>query len=143
VFVGEYQHTVDDKGRIVVPSKVRDHLEDGLVVTKGQERCLFVFPMDRWRDEVDKINRLPRTNRQNRNFARSFFGGASDQQLDKQGRLQVPPALRAYAAIDKDVVILGVADRLEIWDAATWEAMSSEVDQGYADLEVALSEEGI
>lgn len=143
MFVGEYQHSVDDKGRIVVPSKVRDRLEDGLVVTKGQERCLFVFSMDRWQDEVDKINRLPRTNRQNRNFARSFFGGASDQQLDKQGRLQVPPALRSYAAIDKDVVILGVADRLEIWDAAAWEAMSREVDQGYADLETALSEEGI
>lgn len=143
MFTGTYHHSVDDKGRIVVPSKVRDRLDDGLVVTKGQERCLFVFPMDRWQDEVDKITRLPRTDRRYRNYARSFFGGASDQQLDKQGRLQLPPPLRDYAGIDKDVVIMGVADRLEIWDAAAWEGMAGEVDQSYADLEVALSEEGI
>lgn len=143
MFVGEYQHTVDDKGRVVMPAKYRDRLEAGLVVTKGQERCLFVFPEDRWQLEVEKIHRLPRTSRQNRNFSRSFFGGASDQRLDKQGRLQIPPPLRAYAGIERDVVILGVADRLEIWDAEAWESVSADIDQGYADLEVPLSEEGV
>jgi MraZ protein len=141
--MGEYQHSVDEKGRVVMPSKFRDRLEDGLVVTKGQERCLFVFAADRWADEVAKIERLPRTNRRNRNFARSFFGGASDQQLDKQGRLQIPPALRSYAGLEKDVVILGIADRLEIWDAAAWAEVSDEADQSYSDIEEALSEEGI
>lgn len=141
--MGEYQHSVDEKGRVVMPSKFRDRLDDGLVVTKGQERCLFVFPSDRWAAEVAKIERLPRTNRRNRNFARSFFGGASDQQLDKQGRLQIPPALRAYAGLEKDVVILGIADRLEIWDATAWADVSDEADQSYSDIEEALSEEGI
>jgi MraZ protein len=143
VFVGEYQHSVDDKGRLVVPAKFRDRLADGLVVTKGQERCLYVFPLDRWEQEVSKIGRLPRTDRRARNYARSFFGGASDQTLDKQGRLQVPPALRTYAGLDRDVLIMGVADRIEIWDTAAWEAVRDDIDQSYADLEVALGEEGI
>ena len=143
MFLGEYQHSVDDKGRIVMPARFRDRLKAGVVVTKGQERCLFVFPMDRWEEEVAKVNRLPRTNRRNRNYARSFFGAATDQKTDKQGRLQVPQALRSYAGIDKDVVVLGVADRVEIWDVASWEAVSSEADDSYADIEEALSEEGI
>ena len=143
MFLGEYQHTVDEKGRIVMPSRFRDRLDDGVVVTKGQERCLYVFPADRWEQEVEKVSRLPRTNRTNRNYARSFFGSAIDQQTDKQGRLQLPQTLRTYAGIDKDVVIVGVSDRLEIWDAAAWEALSEEADQLYSSIEEALSEEGV
>jgi MraZ protein len=143
VFLGEYQHSVDEKGRIVMPSKFRDGLDDGVVVTKGQEHCLYVFPMSRWEEEVAKVNRLPRTNRRNRNYARSFFGGATDQTTDKQGRLQIPQALRSYAGIDKDVMIVGVADRVEIWDVSAWEALSGEADELYADIEEELSEEGI
>jgi len=142
VFLGEYQHSVDDKGRVVMPARFRDRLGDGLVVTKGQERCLYVFPMDRWEEEVSKLNRLPRTNRTNRNYARSFFGAASDQQMDKQGRVQIPQSLRTYAALDKDVVVLGVADRVEIWDPAVWESLSHEADDLYAGIEESLSEEG-
>jgi len=143
VFLGEYQHSVDGKGRVVMPAKFRDRLENGLVVTKGQERCLYVFPLDRWEEEVAKVNRLPRTNRQNRNYARSFFGAASDQQIDKQGRVQIPQALRTYGDLEKDVVVVGVADRVEIWNAAAWVALSDEADQFYADIQEALSEEGI
>jgi MraZ protein len=143
LFLGEYQHTVDEKGRIVMPSRFRDRLDDGVVVTKGQERCLYVFPADRWEQEVEKVSRLPRTNRTNRNYARSFFGSAIDQQTDKQGRLQLPQTLRTYAGIDKDVVIVGVSDRLEIWDTAAWEALSEEADQLYSSIEEALSEEGV
>ena len=143
MFLGEYQHTVDEKGRVVMPSKFRDRLEDGVVVTKGQERCLFVFPVDRWEEEVAKVNRLPRTNRRNRDYARSFFGAASDQRIDKQGRLQIPPALRSYAGLDKEVAIVGVADRLEIWNVEAWQALSGEADRLYAEIEEALSEEGI
>ena len=89
------------------------------------------------------MNALPRTNRRNRNYARSFFGAASDQQLDKQGRIAVPAALRTYAGLGKDVVVVGVADRLEIWDVATWTELSDEADELYADISDALSEEGI
>lgn len=143
MFLGEYQHSVDAKGRVVLPAKFRDRLENGLVVTKGQERCLYVFPLDRWEEEVRKVNQLPRTDRRSRNYARSFFGAASDQALDKQGRIQVPQALRDYAALEKDVVVVGVADRVEIWDTESWAANSTEADELYAGIEEALSGEGI
>jgi len=121
VFLGEYQHSVDDKGRLVMPSKFRDHLAGGCVVTKGQEHCLYVFPLDRWEIEVERVNRLPRTNRRNR----------------------LPPTLRTFADLGKDVVVIGVADRLEIWNTVAWESLSDEADELYADIEEALSEEGI
>ncbi|MEE8497116.1 MAG: division/cell wall cluster transcriptional repressor MraZ [Acidimicrobiia bacterium] len=143
MFLGEYQHSVDSKGRLVLPSKFRARLERGLVVTKGQERCLYVFPIDRWEEEVEKVNRLPRTDRRSRNYARSFFGAASDQMLDGQGRVQVPQSLRDYAGFTKDVVVVGVADRVEIWNAESWAANSSEADELYAGIEEALSGEGI
>ena len=143
MFLGEYQHSVDSKGRVVLPSKFRDRLDDGLVVTKGQERCLYVFPIDRWAEEVEKVNRLPRTDRRSRNYARSFFGAASDQSMDGQGRIQVPPALREYAGLTKEVTVVGVADRVEIWDAESWASNSSDADEFYAGIEEALSGEGI
>ncbi len=144
MFLGEYQHSLDDKGRVVLPSKFREALEAGCVITKGQERCLFVFPQDRWEAEVARVMALPRTNRRNRNFARSFFAGASDQSLDKQGRIGVPPPLRDYAGLDKDVTVVGVADRVELWDTAQWQQLSAEADATYADIEDTLhAEEGI
>ncbi len=144
MFLGEYQHSLDDKGRVVMPSKFRDALKPGCVITKGQERCLFVFPQDRWDAEVERVMALPRTNRRNRNFARSFFAGASDQTLDKQGRIGVPPSLRDYAGLDKDVTVVGVADRIELWDATQWQQLSAEADATYAEIEDTLhAEEGI
>ena len=143
MFLGEYQHSVDTKGRVVLPSKFRDRLDEGLVVTKGQERCLYVFPLDRWDEEVSKVNNLPRTDRRSRNYARSFFGAASDQTMDGQGRIQIPQPLREYAALTKDVTVVGVADRVEIWDVEAWTANSSEADDLYAGIEEALSGEGI
>lgn len=143
MFLGEYQHTIDEKGRLVLPSRFRHALAERLVVTKGQERCLYVFPPDRWEAEVSKVMRLPRTNRRNRNYARAFFGSAIDQTLDRQGRIQIPSQLREYAGLDKDVMVVGVADRIEIWDAAAWGELSGEADRFYADIEDALSEEGI
>ena len=143
MFLGEYQHSVDSKGRVVLPSKFRDRLERGLVVTKGQERCLYVFPIDKWEEEVAKVNDLPRTDRRSRNYARSFFGAASDQMMDGQGRVQIPQPLRDYAALTKDVAVVGVADRVEIWDAESWAANSTDADEFYAGIEEALSGEGI
>lgn len=143
MFTGEYRHSVDDKGRLVLPSKLRKPLEKGLVVTKGQERSLYVFTQESWQAEGEQITRLPRTSVRNRNYARSFFGGASDQKLDKQGRLIIPPPLREYAGIEREVVILGVAERVEVWAASAWDEIAAEVDHGYSTLEEPLGEEGI
>ncbi len=143
MFLGEYQHSVDSKGRLVLPAKFRDRLERGLVVTKGQERCLYVFPIDKWEEEVEKINRLPRTDRRSRNYARSFFGAASDQSMDGQGRIQIPAPLRDYGDLQKDVVVVGVSDHVEIWNVASWETNSSDADELYSGIEEALSQEGI
>jgi MraZ protein len=143
VFLGEHKHIVDVKGRVVMPSRFRPELEPGLVVTKGQDRCLVVFPAEQFNQEVARLNRLPRTDRRTRNFARILYGGASDQPLDAQGRLPLPAALRAYAGLDRDVVVLGVGDRVEIWDSETWYRVQSENDDVYSQTETALGEEGI
>ncbi|MCL1595514.1 MAG: division/cell wall cluster transcriptional repressor MraZ [Actinomycetia bacterium] len=143
MFLGEFSHSLDEKGRVVMPSKFRMGLEDGCVVTKGQERCLYVFPLDRWENESERVLRLPRTDRRARNYARAFFASAIDQTLDKAGRCQIPEALRVYANLGKDVTVVGVADRVEIWDTATWETVAQEADDYYAGIEEVLSEEGI
>ena len=143
VFLGEYSHSLDSKGRVVMPSKFRTGLEHGCVITKGQERCIYVFPMDRWDEESNKVLRLPRTDRRARNFARSFFASASDQALDRQGRVQIPEPLRRYAGLEKDLAVVGVADRIEVWDAETWRSVASEADEYYAEIEEVLSEDGI
>lgn len=143
MFLGEYQHSVDAKGRVVLPSRFRDDLVAGCVVTKGQERCLYVFPVDRWETEVNQVNQLPRTNARNRQYARSFFASAIQQELDKQGRVQIPANLRDYAGITKDVAVLGVSDRVEIWDAAEWARYNDAADEVYSSIEEALSDQGI
>ena len=111
MFLGEFGHSMDSKGRVVMPRKFRPGLAQGCVVTKGQERCLYVFPMDQWEHEAARVQKLPRTDRRARNFARSFFASAADQSLDKQGRLQIPEALRQYAGLEKDVTVVGVASQ--------------------------------
>ncbi len=143
MFLGEYSHSVDDKGRVVMPSKFRGELDAGLVITKGQEHCLYVFPNDRWEVEADKVLKLPRTNRKNRSYSRAFFASASNQALDKAGRCQIPEKLRTYAGLGKDVTVIGVADRVEIWDPISWDAVAQEGDDYYADIQEALSGEGI
>lgn len=143
VFLGEYSHSLDEKGRVVMPSKFRTGLDDGCVVTKGQERCIYVFPMDRWEEESSKVLKLPRTDRRARNFSRSFFASASDQALDRQGRVQIPESLRRYAGLEKDLTVVGVADRIEVWAADTWRTVAEEADVYYSEIEEALSEDGI
>ena len=142
MFLGEYQHSLDDKGRIVVPKKFRMALEDGCYVTKGQDRCVFIFTKERWDEEMARVAALPRTDRRSRNYARSFFAGASDQGLDGQGRVALSETVRHYASLDKEVVVVGVADRIEIWAAEVWGAIQEEADEFYADIEETLSEDG-
>jgi len=143
MFLGEYSHSLDEKGRVVMPSKFRVGLAGGLVITKGQERCLYVFGMDTWSQESARVQRLPRTDRRARNFSRSFFASASDQSLDRTGRCQIPEPLRIYAGLDKDITVVGVSDRIEIWDTETWHSVAAEADEYYAGIEEVLSGEGI
>ena len=143
MFLGQFSHSLDDKGRVVMPRKFRSDLEKGCVLTKGQERCLYVFPMERWQTEAARVLKLPRTDRRARNFSRSFFASASDQQLDKQGRVQVPEALRSYAGLEKDVTVVGVADHVQLWSSTAWAEYAAEADEYYAGIEEVLSGEGI
>jgi len=143
MFLGEYSHSLDEKGRVVMPSKFRAGLAGGCVLTKGQERCLYVFPTNSWDEEAAQVLKLPRTDRRARNYSRSFFASASDQSLDRSGRCQVPEPLRQYAGLTKDVTVVGVADRIEIWDTETWQTIATEADDYYADIEEVLSEDGI
>jgi len=143
VFLGEFGHSMDSKGRVVMPRKFRAELAQGCVITKGQERCLYVFPMEQWGHEAARVQKLPRTDRRARNFSRSFFASAADQSLDKQGRVQIPEALRAYAGLEKDVTVVGVADRIELWSSTVWHDAAAEADEYYAGIEEVLSGEGI
>ena len=132
MFLGEHQHTVDPKGRIVLPSRFRAELAKGCFITKGLDRCLFIFTPEQWEIEAQEFRALSRRDRQLRNYSRVFFAGAIDQKLDKQGRVQIPAGLREYAGIEKDVTVVGVAERIEIWDTATWQELTDGADDEYA-----------
>lgn len=144
MFLGEYQHALDDKGRVVLPRKFRDDLKDGCVITKGQEHCIYVFTPARWEEEVAKVSKLPRTQSRARKYSRSFFAGASDQKPDKQGRIAIPENLRRYASLgtDETVTVVGVADYVEIWSTSAWENVAADADELYAGIEEVLSEGG-
>lgn len=132
MFLGEHQHTVDPKGRIVLPSRFRAELAKGCFITKGLDRCLFIFTPEQWEIEAQEFRALSRRDRQLRNYSRVFFAGAIDQKLDKQGRVQIPAGLREYAGIGKDVTVVGVAERIEIWDTPTWQELTDGADDEYA-----------
>jgi MraZ protein len=138
VFLGTYDHSLDGKGRLVMPSKFRGDLDKGCVITKGQEHCLYVFPMARWEKETSRVSNLPRTDRRARKIARSLFAGASDLSLDRQGRIQIPEKLRGYASLEKDVTVVGSADHVEIWSTPVWEAEEAEADEYYSGIEEVL-----
>jgi len=123
--MGEYNHTIDAKGRVIVPSKFRELLGEEFVVTKGLDGCLFVFPNDEWKNFEDKLKTLPLTNKDARHFVRFFLAGAATVDTDKQGRILLPGVLREFGELEKDVVLVGVASRVEIWSKERWEANTS------------------
>jgi len=132
-FLGTYTPRLDDKGRLILPAKFRPQLAPGLVVTRGQERCLFVFPMSEFRRMHDQIRTAPVTSKQARDYLRVFLSGAHDEIPDKQGRLSIPTALRTYAGLDRDVAVIGAGTRVEIWDARAWETYLDEQVSVYAE----------
>lgn len=125
MFIGEYQHNIDAKGRMIIPSKFREELGISFVVTKGLDNCLFVYSKSEWSNLEAKLKNLPFTNKDARTFVRFFFSGATECEIDKQGRILIPANLRAYASLEKDVVVIGVSTRVEIWSKDKWEEYNS------------------
>lgn len=121
MFMGEYNHTIDAKGRLIVPSKFREKLGEEFVVTKGLDDCLFVYPPDEWAHIEEAFRKVPLTNKKARDFVRFFFAGAASCEVDRQGRILLPANLRAYAGLEKEIVSAGVLNRVEIWDKEKWE----------------------
>ena len=128
MFMGEYNHTIDAKGRLIVPSKFRESLGDTFVVTKGLDGCLFVYDNEEWTAFEEKLKALPITNKEARQFVRFFLAGAAEVEVDKQGRILVPNILREFAQINKDVVLIGVASRIEIWSKERFDGMAAYED---------------
>ena len=128
MFMGEYNHTVDEKGRLIIPVKFRDELGSEFVVTKGLDGCLFAYDLTEWRVLEEKLRALPLTNKDARAFARFMLGGAASVEIDKQGRILLPQVLRNFAGLEKDVVLIGVASRIEIWNKEKWEDASYDAD---------------
>ena len=120
MFMGEYNHTIDTKGRLIIPSQFRDVLGDEFVVTKGLDGCLFVYDNAEWTAFEEKLKALPLMNKDSRKFVRFFLAGAANVEVDKQGRILLPSVLREFAALDKDVVLIGVGARIEIWSKDRW-----------------------
>ncbi|MBO0832272.1 MAG: division/cell wall cluster transcriptional repressor MraZ [Actinobacteria bacterium] len=120
MFLGTHTPRLDEKGRLIMPAKFREELSEGLVLTKGQERCLYVFPVSEFRRITEALRSAPVTAKAVRDYSRVFFASASDEELDKQGRITIPQALREYAGLERDCAVIGANTRLEIWDANAW-----------------------
>ncbi len=134
VFLGTHHPRLDDKGRLFLPAKYREELAEGLVITKGQERCLYVFPVEEFQRITEALRTAPVTAKAVRDYSRVFFASASDETPDKQGRVTIPSGLRQYAGLDRDCVVIGANTRLEIWAAPAWEAYLADQEQAFADL---------
>jgi MraZ protein len=119
---GEYPYTIDDKGRVVIPPPFREFVEDGMILTRGMEGCLYVFPVSSWKRVEEQLEGLPLTDAGSRAFVRFFYSGANKARLDNQSRVSVPQTLRAFAGLDSDVIVAGAPGRLELWNPARWEA---------------------
>jgi MraZ protein len=133
VFLGTHTPRLDDKGRLILPAKYREELSEGLVLTKGQERCLYVFPESEFGRITEALRTAPVTSKAVRDYSRVFFASASDEIPDKQGRITIPPALREYAALQRDCVVIGANTRLEIWDATAWETYLEQQEGAFSE----------
>jgi MraZ protein len=134
VFLGTHAPRLDEKGRIFLPAKFRDELAGGLVITKGQERCLYVWPMEEFGRVTESMRNAPVTAKAARDYMRVLFAGASDEVPDRQGRVTIPPALRDYAGLTRDCVVIGANTRVEIWDAQSWQSYLDDQEPRFADL---------
>ena len=138
-FIGEYYHTIDTKGRVIIPQKYREDLGDTFILSKGLDGCLWIHPMDEWREFTAKLRELSTIDKESRQFKRFFMSGATECEFDKQGRILLPSSLRNAAGIEKDVVLAGMIDYIEIWDKERWEGTSGDVD----DIAASMAQRGI
>lgn len=134
MFLGTHSPRLDEKGRLFLPAKYREELSGGLVITKGQERCLYVFPMAEFQRLTEALRVAPVTDKPLRAYSRVFFASASDEAPDKQGRITIPPPLRSYAGLTRDCAVIGANTRLEIWDALAWETYLEQEEQAFSDM---------
>ena len=134
-FMGTYTPKLDDKGRLILPAKFRDRLAEGLVVTQGQEKCLDVFPSDVFMEEANRARAKGMTSRSGRDQIRMLFSSAEEVVPDKQGRVAIPVPLREYAAISRDVIVIGAMDRVEIWEPSRWRDYNAAAQENFAELD--------
>ena len=127
MLMGEYSHSLDTKGRLIMPAKLRQDIGDKFILTKGLDGCLFAFSQEEWLNFEEKLKSLPLSDKNARNFVRFFLSGATECEIDKQGRFLIPNNLRTAANLDKDAIIIGVGTRLEIWNKETWEKCDEEI----------------
>ena len=143
MFIGEYHHTIDEKGRIIIPTKFRKELGNTFIITRGIENCLFVYSEENWAKITDKLNSLPFTKKDARQFVRFFMSGATDVELDKQGRVNISKPLIDYASLLKDCVIIGTGDRLEVWSQESWESFFDSTKDSMSDIADHLFNESV
>lgn len=134
MFMGEYHHSIDEKGRIIIPSKFRNELGESFVVTRGIEKCLFIYSLPEWEKIVTKLKSLPFTKKDARNFTRFFLSGATTVEFDKQGRINISGPLASYANLEKECVVVGVNDRLEIWSLDSWNKFFEDNQENLSDI---------
>ncbi|MBU2229473.1 division/cell wall cluster transcriptional repressor MraZ [Patescibacteria group bacterium] len=140
MFIGEYQHAVDDKGRLAIPIKFRNDLAKGAVVTRGLDNCLFLYSKEEWEKMAEKLAKLPVSKSNSRAFSRLMFAGAMDVEIDKQGRVVIPDYLRKFATISKKVVVAGLYNRIEIWNEENWEKYKQGTEKSAVDIAEKLEE---
>ncbi|MEK3891534.1 division/cell wall cluster transcriptional repressor MraZ [Bacillus sp. FSL W7-1354] len=134
MFMGEYQHTIDSKGRMIIPAKFREGLGEQFVLTRGLDQCLFGYPMSEWKLIEEKLKALPLTKKDARAFTRFFFSGATECELDKQGRINIASPLLNYAKLEKECVVIGVSNRIELWSKEIWEQYVEEQEDSFAEI---------
>ncbi len=143
VFLGEFQHTVDQKGRLAIPAKFREELADGAVVTRGLDKCLVIYPGSEWASLAERVSRLPQTQPNVRTLSRLLFSGAVDLSLDSQGRTILPQYLRKYAGIAANVAVIGLYQRIEVWGLEEWNAVKATTEAAGGSLAEQLADLGI
>lgn len=140
MFMGEYRHSIDEKGRLIIPAKFRGESNKTFIVTRGLDQCLFVYGQEEWEKLEEKLAALPLTKKDARAFTRFFFSGANDCRLDRQGRINIPEPLTRYASLQKECVVVGVSNRMEIWDAEVWDDYLDTSSDSFGDIAESLTD---
>ncbi|WP_177505749.1 division/cell wall cluster transcriptional repressor MraZ [Anaerosinus sp.] len=143
MLMGEYLHIVDTKGRMILPAKFREELGTSFILTKGLDNCLFIYEASEWSVLEGKLKQLPLSKPEARAFMRFFFSGATQIECDKQGRILIPANLREYAKLDKDVVVIGVLNRVEVWDKNSWNSYNDQLSPAVTEIAEHLADLGI